>query len=730
MKKWTFDKTLLIFIAIAILSSSVLLVQRMNLESSHKQVEVFIDYYETKELADQSDKSFEWWLKKFKSLGATHVVLEEESLGLLRQELQPLSVEVGRNILREWNWEEFVPESLISYHAETGIEDYDVVVLTEEKELYQRISDGLISRYEEERFTILEDKDEYAIVIHGSVNDAVFNEPQQLEDTDGRSYMWEQRVHSSQLNRLSLGFDPEKIRTIKESGLQVMPRPHGYKEWTGEKYINALMDDLEYFEIRPSAIFYSGKQMPGYADESIKVLEQYLLQNDIRLAMIETSFQREHLELDGFDELAAGMKSKAVRVFNVWPFIQQRYQFYHYEGAEEIENTLYRAVTERNIRLIYFKPFMENPNIYITDAEEYERIFQRFEERISRHGMVLGTASTFPAHHPEPIWMMFMLIGTMAGGILLLKKLFPLANLFWISLLILAIGMMAVILFKQPELGEKILALSAAVVFPSLGMQVFCETTKHFFMKKEPLQFIRSALEGVILMLKVTLISSVGAMIVAAALSDVRYLLEMDIFRGVKIGQLIPIAIFGVQFMFYFGYKRQEENFTNPRIRLHEVRTLLMENIKIIYIAVLGFVMIAGYIYMARTGHEGNMQPMEIEMMVRNFLEETLLVRPRTKEFTVAFPALMIGVYIASLRLKSLLFLVGMAAVIGQTSVVNTFSHLRTPVYVSAIRTIYSLLAAIPFFLMYLAMLSLIVYAYGRWIQPLWDDSNSTEIQS
>ncbi len=726
MKKWTFDRILLLLIALSVLSSAILVIQRINIESNHKQVEFFIDYYETKELAEQSDQSLEWWLQKFKALGVTHVVLEEESLGLFRQELKPLSVDIGRDILREWNWQQFVPKALIRYHAETGINDYDVVVMTEERTLYKQISDGLTSRYDEDRFSILRDNEEYVIVIHGSVNDAVFNEPQQLEDTDGRSYMWEQRVHSSQLNRLSLGFNPEKINTIKEAGLEVMPRPHGYKDWTGEKYINALIKDLDFYEINPTAIFYSGKQMPGYVDKSIYKLEDYLLQNNIRLAMIETSFQREHLELDGFDEMADRMKSNAVRVFNVWPFIQQRYQFYNYEGAEEIENTLYRAVTERNIRLIYFKPFMENPNIYITDADEYERIFQRFEDRISRHGMVFGDASTFPEHQPDSIWMMLMFIGTVAGGILLMKKLFPLPEFIWIGLLVISAMTLSGIWLLRPAWGEKMLALTAAVIFPSLGMQVFCEATRKYFLKSQPLKFSQSFFAGLNILVKVTLISSIGAIIVAAALSDVRYLLETDIFRGVKMGQLIPVAIFGLQFMFYFGYKRRDQDIANPGIRLREVRHLMMENIKIIYVAVLGFVMIAGYVYLARTGHEGNLQPMEIEMIIRNILEEKLLVRPRTKEFTVAFPALMIGGYIASLRIKSLLFLTGMATVIGQTSIVNTFSHLRTPVYVSVIRTLYSLLASIPFFLIYLAALSFLVYAFCRWIQPLWSELDLT----
>jgi len=132
-------------------------------------------------------------------------------------------------------------------------------------------------------------------------------------------------------------------------------------------------------------------------------------------------------------------------------------------------------------------------------------------------------------------------------------------------------------------------------------------------------------------------------------------------------------------------------------------------------VAILGFLLIAGYVYIARTGHEGSLQPSEIEMIIRNILEEKLLVRPRTKEFTVAFPALILGAYIASLKYKSLIFISGLAAVIGQTSIVNTFSHLRTPVVVSFIRSLYSLAAGTIFAAIYLGMFIIFVWMVEQW---------------
>ena len=44
------------------------------------------------------------------------------------------------------------------------------------------------------------------------------------------------------------------------------------------------------------------------------------------------------------------MDYNTVRVFSMWDYVQYRYGYYGYEGTEEIVNTLFRAIVERNIR--------------------------------------------------------------------------------------------------------------------------------------------------------------------------------------------------------------------------------------------------------------------------------------------------------------------------------------------------------------------------------------------
>ena len=83
-----------------------------------------------------------------------------------------------------------------------------------------------------------------------------------------------------------------------------------------------------------------------------------------------------------------------------------------------------------------------------------------------------------------------------------------------------------------------------------------------------------------------------------------------------------------------------------------------------------------------------------IELMFRNFLEKYLVARPRTKEL-IAFPLLMLIPYFASIKSKEFSFFTMGVAMIGIENVINSFCHIRMPILVTTLSTIYSLIFAI-----------------------------------
>ena len=188
-------------------------------------------------------------------------------------------------------------------------------------------------------------------------------------------------------------------------------------------------------------------------------------------------------------------------------------------------------------------------------------------------------------------------------------------------------------------------------------------------------------------------ISLAGAMLTAAPLSSTGFMLELGIFRGVKMAQLLPLAFFCLLFVSYYGLFEKDRK--NDHLDPRDIFTALGWTIPMWAVLLMAAVGLAGYYYLARTGHETGVTISDTEMIFRNDLEYLLLARPRTKEFLVAFPGIMLAVYCAVRRLPFWTALFGLAGTIGLTSVCNTFMHIRTPLYLGFVRTAYSLLLGI-----------------------------------
>ncbi|WZL72170.1 DUF5693 family protein [Clostridiaceae bacterium 35-E11] len=677
---------------VALIATSITAGNRLFVEENNEVVDIALDYEEFQKMADQSTHDLSWWFDKMKEQGVSSVALNEESFESMIDEKKPLKVEMVGNIIKDMNWQKNYPEVLVKELIKNGIDEFDVAVTTHSKELYAFIKNGLESRYSAKKFKILAAENIFVFLLDGTVKDALYTQELNVTDSKGKPFKKESHLYSSKLVRLGLGLDPQKIQRIKTSDLKVIPRPHNYEDWSSSKLVQSVFTDYDKFNLKPSYMIFGGGEVLGYPKD-VKILEQYIKKNNVKVGMVETSVQRGHLEQDGLYELVRNVDYHAIRVFSVWPYIQKRFQYYNYEGAEEIENTLYRAVTERNIRAIYLKPFKYDDRVYVTNAKEYEKMFMSFKERIAEHGMILGEAKVMAANHTRIRYKILIGWGIVAGALLLLRQMVSINEKIQYGLLGLGVLGVSGVFFILPSLADKLMALSAAIIFPSLGMIYFCNRTSRYYQQQTSKNHLLKVIGiGIKDLLIASSISFIGALMVGTLLSDIEYLLEMDIFRGVKISQIVPIMIYMLIYIVYFGYKRNKEEIKiRPTLKWEDIQRLMLDNVKIIYTVIAGIVLVAGYIYIARTGHETSIQALDIEMIFRNMLEEKLFARPRTKEFLVAFPALMVGVFAAYKRYKWLIFLSGLATILGQTSIVNTFSHLRTPMVLSFVRTIYSL---------------------------------------
>ena len=112
----------------------------------------------------------------------------------------------------------------------------------------------------------------------------------------------------------------------------------------------------------------------------------------------------------------------------------------------------------------------------------------------------------------------------------------------------------------------------------------------------------------------------------------------------------------------------------NIKNSLSNTVTLLNKELKYWHVLLLIVLAGVGLFYISRTGNSGSVSDMELAF--RQWLENTLYVRPRTKEFLIGFPFFILALYVMGINRKwgSILLVPG---VIGFLSIMNTFTHLH-----------------------------------------------------
>ena len=697
MKSFTREnRILLALLAAAVLISLAVIAGRWRVEAENKTYDVILDYNELELLAQQSEEDVSWWLEQFRDMGITRVGLTEESLISL-MESSPLSVTATMmdTVMQDADWRESYPEAFVAAVTDYGFDRFDVVVETSGQVATDFVTEAVAQRFHPEDVVLVEQEEEAYILLNGVVNDTLYLSDFSYVDTFEKGFAERSEIVASKLMYISLGLMPEKVETIQSLGMEIVPRTICYNGHNDTRYAQAVVAGYERYGIEPTYIIAGGEAVIGFDDEDEFALS-YIKDNGITLGLIETNVQRENILQSGVDTITAATDYNAVRVFSVWDYIQYRYAYYGYEGAEEVENTLFRAIVERNIRVIYFKPVKQTDNsfAYITDVEVYRDLFSGLNDRLAAHGISLGRASVMDNYQIPSLAMLVLGLGAGIGGALLPSAFLPMKKKWTYLLAGAAVVCVCGAWVVLPNLFRLLASFASAVVFACLAAVFFLRAAKRSGQRLPENAPLRKILPRcVLVLLGAALISLAGAMMTAAPLSSTDFMLELGIFRGVKAAQLLPLAFFCLLFISYYGFFQKDRR--SDTLELGDIVTALRWNIPVWCLLLLAVVGLAGYYYLARTGHESDVSVSTLEIMMRNDLENLLLARPRTKEFLVAFPGIMLAVYCAVRRLPFFTALFGLAGTIGLTSICNTFMHIHTPLYLGFIRTGYSLLFGI-----------------------------------
>ena len=356
-------------------------------------------------------------------------------------------------------------------------------------------------------------------------------------------------------------------------------------------------------------------------------------------------------------------------VKTLWSF--DRYRAYRADDAPYSEpcNILFRAVTERGMRLLLLAP-LEDASGVVTDPNVYKALLSDLSARLAPRGVTLGDAFS-PLEPPAANrWLL-------AGALLLLVCAAVVLTRFalpglpgWFSPALLAAGAVCVLGLGlvQPALAMTLGSFAAAV----LGGCGAARRLHAVWRDGESLRRGGFSLYCAVLA-RLLLCGVLSGLYVGALLSCRRYMLGFTVFRGVKAAQAVPLLVAALALL---QAVRAERCAILPKGR-HRTITLVI----LLLVLALG-----GAVLLLRSGDAGGFVS-AFELRARNWLERVLYVRPRSKEMLLAVPAA--ALFALALRHRHALFgiVFGVCAALETVSVINSFCHIVTPLHVTLIRT-------------------------------------------
>jgi len=664
---------------------------RFRVESENKSVEFVLDYKELVMMADQSDQSLDWWIAYFRQIGFQKVALEHETINSLIEEGKPITKILMTDVIRNNALYQTLPAQIKEDIKNKRIGIYDVLINTNSEHDKDRIVDGMSRMYNSSLISVYSEAKQHYILIKGQSSDSLYLNINPLYDAEGVSTERYPKIEDSNLCFLGIDYDPVKISKIQAAGMKVLARPLNAMD-RSEKLVSVYLEDLSLYNMQQDYILFSGGSVIGYDGENITNLSpmiQEMEKEKTGVGLIETFIDGSYIKQEGLDVLASKLNYDVVRVFPMSKYMQKKYGSLGYEGAEEVENTLFRGIVERGVRSIYFRPFLISEAKYVTDAGEYKKMMERLEGRLQSHHITIGSAGRYATFTLNRLVTGMIGVGVIAVGIFLISLIFSMTPL--IEGLLLIIGSIGSIgmAYALNSYYKILFSFTSSVIFPVLALTLFTYYLKLIFLHNKTYRIKNVLIESVIVLTIGVVIALAGGLFVGSLLTDMKYIAKIDSFRGVKAGQILGIGSFLLVYLINFGTQKE---ILPGSYSLREVGRLsvlfLDEKIKMKHVLISVIAAIAGYIYISRTGNESTIKPSDVELLFRNFLEYTLLARPRTKEFLAAFPALICLVYFAKHQIKWAILPLGFVVAMGLASIPNTFSHIGAPLYMSLYRTV------------------------------------------
>ena len=673
MKKFIYNRILIWAMAVGLIAALVICGQRHAVEVHNNQIDMVMDYDSIVSLAAQEGLDFFEVLHKMKAAGITSIAVYDSTFEKLNRlgKVRALSGSeiVGnyqRGILFDDAWRYAVAANIIDankiYIVGRDLQTYEDVKV----ELTRRLGKDRVKPITLGGMEIIEVKDRYETFL-----------------------------------KMPVVMLREELDIVKDAGLMILARPTNFEKCTPDD-VHAVFERLSDYPV--SEIVFNGDEVLG-AFNYVDATAEEMKKRDITFGVIEHFSQLQFYPQAGMNQLVRELGYDNVARLYAIPRDEQPKLL--------IETAVNRWVTtdhERNIRINLFRTYEKRAS-GMTLLETNLKYISETTQRLKDAGYTFGKAGTFENYYPNRILRALVIIGAMAAVVLYLSLISRRLNGDErLQLMIFGAAAICAVIPILMGAGGKvrlIAALIGANFFPALAV-IWQLDRLSFLRLKSRWQSIRSKSDGgseypkvqvrpeltiaqviwlaVASLFVTSVISMTGAAYLSGALSDVNYFLEFEIFRGIKLTFILPLILVAIAFLQRFNII-DEVRKNIPA--WEQVKEILEMNITV-KSALIGLIILAALVvFIARSGHTAGMPVSGAEIKVRAWLESLFYARPRSKEIFIGHPAfvLMIAAFLKKFP-KMICFALTIVATIGQSSMVETFAHMRTPIFMSVMRGI------------------------------------------
>lgn len=444
---------------------------------------------------------------------------------------------------------------------------------------------------------------------------------------------------------IGLGFDQQSINFAISSGFNVVLMMKDVKGKTAQE----IKQVSKVFDENISVLILQNNEIPQES-EAAKLLFNAIKEKGIRLGVDEfkeTESLKKGIGEKGYD---------IVRVYN--------------RPAHKWMEEYLLAVRDRNDRLLYLHLFLSGDEDLVRyNKEHIKNIYDDVISAGFKPGLYPKKASSFSKDQISSLALVLIpsvaSLGLMPGlyyllRILEIKESHALLSSIGLWGIILILALIDFSLFRSAS------SLMVSIIYPCLAISREMPVDESIV--KNLGQRIAS---GILTLGRATALTFAGALLITGICSDMDFIVGLEKFRGIKAMYIAAFLLIG---LIYIRFQYGKVPLNKPLFTVGNLFTLSLA------VGIL-------YVLINRTGNFSAIPIPKFELYFRIWLEEMLPVRPRTKEFLIGFPALVLAGGIKNPKRPGQFRLLLAIGLLGELSMINTFSHFHANAVISIVRS-------------------------------------------